>query len=349
MKNKNFTDNRIEEMLCNYCSRTPQKAFDFKNEKVKINRNKKVFRYATVCLFIVLILSAGIFSNQIYGIFSQGQNTGTTSEDKKSAVPSGFMVTAFAAEMSDDCDVDNLENKSDKLTDVQAVVECFGKDYSVSKTWETRQFKEDGSMYKKAKVFGDVIYDNDEKTYGDKEDDSDYTGKIYNQDVLQISFMPVYIKIISNNVESIDISSKDGAIAWYQNIKETNDNDLNSSSYLLRHDRSLNNLNAQDLSDRYVCWYPDGTLTDEVLEHTGVDLCNTDFFSLKKDDFTKADSYSNAVLQTSKDFTKYFGDTLTITAHYTDGTTETAEIEITIDYTKQSEDVGYGNYVMCYK
>lgn len=89
---KKLTDHEMDTMLKNYCTRRTQLSFDAPVEEKKMI-SIKGFRFAATALLIVIVLSAGIFSNFNF-------KGGNASEKQNS-----FFITVNAAEINADEDV----------------------------------------------------------------------------------------------------------------------------------------------------------------------------------------------------------------------------------------------------
>ena len=89
---KKLTDHEVDTMLKNYCARRTQISFDAPMEEKKM-KTIFGFKFAATALLAVTVLSAGIFSNVMFKGESSPKN------------PNSFFITANAAESNTDEEV----------------------------------------------------------------------------------------------------------------------------------------------------------------------------------------------------------------------------------------------------
>lgn len=296
-------------MLKNYCSRKSQIAFNVREEKQKMKANKNIFRISVTAVCMIVILSAGIFSNQLFG------------KDKSQdvSVPSGFSITAYAAEN---------ENEPVVLSNIKTELSSEIDDNS----------------------YPDIGVDYNERY-----------GKL-------ISVEPITFSISGKKLESIDFSCKSGNLNYIipelKDGKLSGDNSVSQDDYFKK-GQKLENIpyKNDDPNYSFVYWYPGDRDTEELNKYLSQNgYTEEDIDKLYETDYALAKlikDFRDGILNTSEDFTEYYGDTITVTAHYKDGTTESADIEVAISYEQTggadslvdgtTEYYGVGKYVLSYK
>ena len=159
-----------------------------------------------------------------------------------------------------------------------------------------------------------------------------------------VSLEPIWFSMNGDNVETFDYKCENGLL--YYVIPELKEQKLDGDNSVTQDDyfqkgKELKNIPYKSDTENYifVSWFS-LKLDEEASQYYGADISQVSDEDMR--------NYSTEHLQTSDDFTFYFGDTITVTAHYKDGTQETAVIEVTVD-TWQDGDITYGNYVLQYK
>ena len=160
-----------------------------------------------------------------------------------------------------------------------------------------------------------------------------------------VAIEPIWFNMNGENVKTFDYKCEKGELQYV--IPNLKDEKLNGDSSITQDDyfRKGKNLNDIPYDNKnpehiFVSWY--NLSVDKEVE----DYFGNNFFDEAYTDEIQA--YKKELLKTNDDFNRYFSDTITITAHYVDGTSETAEIEITIDTRKEGHKI-YGNYICKYK
>lgn len=327
MSNKKLNDEQLENMLRNYCTRSRENAFDVRQKCRSHLYNKKYFKIGVVSLSLALVLSFGIFASQFSNIINYNSvniaNNGTTQNvsSENSKEPKGFIVKAFAAEVNDK---EPVIVRNEKTYDSYT--------FDITKRLETVQFKEDGSI-----LTGD---------------DFDYDGELTECQIITFSIQPFYFSVEGDDITSYDISCEKGELHTYIDSLKTQmidgDNSISQDDYFKK-GKSLSVVYDSENPDyMQAFWNPGNYLDKKILEDTGIDTST----ELSDEECKRVSEYKEKHLQNSDDYTEYFGDTISITVHYKDGTTEQAQIEISIDY-KSYDDIekgcGAGAYVTCYK
>lgn len=159
-----------------------------------------------------------------------------------------------------------------------------------------------------------------------------------------VSLEPVWFSMNGEDVETFDYKCENGLL--YYVIPELKEEMHNGDDSITQDDyyqkgKELKSIPYKSDTENYifVSWF------SLKLDEEASEFFNTDIAQL---DDAKIREYRTKHLKTQADFNKYFGDTITVTAHYKDGTSETAVIEITVDTWKDG-DITYGNYVLKYK
>lgn len=242
-------------------------------------------------------------------------------KDKSQVVsaPSGFSITAYAAENED-------------------------KPVALSNTKTELSSEIDGNSYP------DIGVDYNERY-----------GKL-------ISVEPITFSISGNKLDSIDFSCKSGNLNYIipelKDKKLSEDNSISQDDYFKK-GQKLENIpyKSNDPDYSFVYWYPGDRDTEELNEYLAQHgYAEEDIGKLYETDDKLAKlikDFRDGILNTSEDFTDYYGDTITVTAHYKDGTTESADIEVAVSYEQISgtdtlddgttENYGVGKYVLSYK
>lgn len=159
-----------------------------------------------------------------------------------------------------------------------------------------------------------------------------------------ISLEPIWFNMNGEDVETFDYKCENGLL--YYVIPDLKNEMLEGDSTITQDDyykksKELKSIPYKSDTENYifVSWFS-LKLDEEASEYFGTDIAQVDDAKLR--------NYRTEHLKTKEDFNKYFGDTITVTAHYKDGTSETAVIEITVD-TWEDGNKTYGNYVLKYK
>ncbi len=161
----------------------------------------------------------------------------------------------------------------------------------------------------------------------------------------EVSIEPIWFNMKGENVKNFDYNCEKGQLHYV--IPQLKEEMIEGESSITQDDyfkkgKELKNIpyDKNNPEHIFVGW-TNFNLDKEVEAHFG-----KQFFEESFTDEVKA--YKKELLKTNEDFNRYFSDTITITAYYEDGTSETAVIEITID-TKEESGKIYGNYVCRYK
>lgn len=159
-----------------------------------------------------------------------------------------------------------------------------------------------------------------------------------------VSIEPIWFSMSGKEVETFDYKCENGTL--YYVIPDLKNEMLEGDDTITQDDyfsigKELDNIpyNSEDPNYIFVSWY------SYRLEEEASQYFNKDISQIEDEDMR---NYRKEKLKTDDDFSYYFGDTITVTAHYKDDTKETAVIEVTVD-TREDSDVVYGNYVLQYK
>lgn len=160
-----------------------------------------------------------------------------------------------------------------------------------------------------------------------------------------VSVEPIWFNMKGENVKTFDYKCEKGELQYV--IPQLKDEMLKGEASITQDDyfkkgKELKNIPYDNKNPEhiFVGWY-NLSLDEEVEANFG-----KNFFDEAFTDEVK--SYKKELLKTNEDFNRYFSDNITITAHYEDGTLETAVVEITIETREESGKI-YGNYVCKYK
>ncbi len=156
-------------------------------------------------------------------------------------------------------------------------------------------------------------------------------------------------KISGEDIVSYDIKALKGTLE-YVDFKAYEEHKVNGAdTEYLYFEKSFENMKPFDESDPYTFvigwWHDHDRFNSDLRAFTGGVDRNTKN-PTEEQKWSMSEAY-NSLLKTAEDFTSYFGDTVTVTLHYSDGTTEVLNIEITLDengyayaeYEKVNEDV----------
>lgn len=329
MSNKKMlTDEQLDNMLKNYCTRTRESAFDVKQKRGRISfYKKKSFRVCVVSFSLVLILSLGFFATHISNLYGHGSINNSSGEinenvlSENSNEPKGFIVRAFAAE---------IENNEPVIVRDEKTSDSYR--FDISKSVESIQFKEDGTV-----LTGD---------------DFDYEGEIIDYQMFSLAFEPFYFSVEGDNIISYDISCEKGNLITYIPDLKTQmlegDDSISQDDYFKKGKSISVEYNSENPDYMLAMWYPGEYLDEKILEDTGIDTST----ELNYDECKIVSEYKETHLKNSDGYTEYLGDNISITVNYADGTSEQAKIEISIDYKSYDyikKGTGAGNYVTCYK
>lgn len=327
MSNKKLNDEQFENMLRNYCARSRENAFDVRQKSRNHFYNRKSFKISVVTFSLALVLSLGIFASQFSNTINDNSfniaNSETTQNvsSENSKEPKGFVVKAFAAEVND---------KEPVIVRKEKTYDSYP--FDITKRLETVQLKEDGSIF--------------------TDDDYDYDGELTECQIVSFSTQPFYFSVEGDNITSYEISCEKGELSTYiASLKRQmlgGDNSISQDDYFKKGKSLSVEYDSEKPDYMQTLWNPGNYLDKKILEDTGIDTST----ELTYDECKRISEYKEEHLQNSDDYTEYFGDTISITVHYEDGTSEQAQIEISIDY-KSYDDIekgcGAGVYVTCYK
>ncbi|MBQ8001461.1 MAG: hypothetical protein IJ298_09765 [Ruminococcus sp.] len=173
--------------------------------------------------------------------------------------------------------------------------------------------------------------------------------ELYEDGFTAMSYSSLGFKISGEDIVSYDIKSQKGTLE-YVDFKAYEEHKVNGAdTEYLYFDSSFENMKPFDESDPYrfvIGWWPEfDRFNSDLRDFTGGVDRNTK--NPTEEQMLSMGQAYDSLLKTAEDFTSYFGDTVTVTLHYSDGTTEVLNIEITLDengyaygeYEKVNEDV----------
>lgn len=331
---RKFDDEMLEKMLEQYFSRQTEESFKFDYERCKrsVKNDMKMnsfLKVAVACACIAIVSGVGIFaaarnlSGDLtdFGNESQSSSNDLTESGNESQSSSmnkekRLFLSAYAADGGTGIISEVVENP-----DKNATVSLYNygqEDYGgISFDNSFLYFLDDEN-----KTFlNDENFDNyyDMIAYAENPDNYFITDGIpfsFNG----YSIIPKMCPFIQTSSLIIDIQGE--GILTYDVESE------NGGNFMVLIHNPDNNPDydphiQKDIpygSDYEINWYPPREYDDKFLDF------EPDYYSM--DDHLK--NAENA-LQTAEDYTYYFGDTINVTAHFEDGTTETSTIVVTLD------------------
>ncbi len=159
-----------------------------------------------------------------------------------------------------------------------------------------------------------------------------------------VSLEPIWFSMDGEDVETFDYKCENGEMYYVipdlkTEMLEGND-EITQDDYFKK-GKELKQIPYDSKKSNYifVSWFS-MKLDEEAAEYYGKDIAEISDTDMR--------SFRTEKLKNSDDFTYFFGDTITVTAHYKDGTSETAVIEVTVD-TYESNGIINGNYVLKYR
>lgn len=160
-----------------------------------------------------------------------------------------------------------------------------------------------------------------------------------------ISLEPICFNMNGENIETFDYKCENGLLYYIipelkEQMQTQNDGTITQNDYFQK-GKSLENIpyNSDKPSYIFVSWY------SYRLDEEASAFFDMDIAEISDENFR---TYRKEHLKTNDDFNYYFGDTITVTAHYKDGQSETAVIDVTVE-TREEDGKTYGNYVLKYK
>lgn len=308
MKNKkNISEERLEELLKNYCKREPKYSFKFRTEE-KVMKRKPNFRYAAATLCVAVMLFGGFIALQYTAFSGTDKNSSVVSDN---AAP-GFIVTAYAAESdSGKADGTKLKSVDTKINPKFPLVE---------KTYDNFEFDSQGKS-----ISEDNPLEECEET------------KIVENSCL-LSFDYIGLEVTDKDIVSYDIRTDNGEFNYVdsekmEKYKGKGNTDSSIIDKYFQKGSEINGIpvDANNPNKSIVNWYPAPyKLFNEINKTTGSDFNIDDYYN-KFDIMSKMSPEIDERLKTAEDFTNYFGAVINITVHYKDGTSENGIIKIMLD------------------
>lgn len=303
MRNKKrISEDRLDEMLKNYCHREPQYIFNVRTEE-KVMKRKPTFRYAAACLCVAVLLCGGLIALQYTAFNTSTENNPSSGSKAHNTIPS-FIVTAYAAE--------NNEFSGTELSGVDTKICPFIP--TVMKEYSDIEYNSQGIS-----VSGDNPLE-----YGES------SATLTN--ICNLRLDKITLEISDENIDSFDVSTGNGYFN-YLNMdayREYHNSEGSDTDKYFKMGTSINDIpyDNENPDNSIVYWFPSSDKLDsEIREITGLEDVSYEYYENAK----IVSSEKENLLKTAEDFTKYFGGTITITVHYKDGTTETGKINISFD------------------
>lgn len=300
---KRVLEERLEEMLKNYCKREPQYSFKFRTEEKSMKRKIKI-RYAAATLCAAVMLC---------GSFIALQHTAFSGKDNNSSDGSvGFIVTAYAAEP------DKGNSEGTKLESVNTKINP--KFPLVEKTYDNFEFDSQG------------------KSIGEDNPLEEGEEAQVVENSCMLSFDYISLEVTGKDIVSYDIRTDNGEFNYVdseemEKYKGKGNTDSSTINKYFHKGSAISDIpvDASNPHKSILNWYPaPDKLFDEIKKATGSD-CNIDDYYSKFDIMSKMSPEIDKRLKTAEDFTNYFGTDINITVHYKDGTSENGIIRITLD------------------
>ena len=188
-----------------------------------------------------------------------------------------------------------------------------------------------------------VVLENVEVELCPKEEKGLYADIIFEDGM--VSLEPIWFNMNGENVETFDYKCENGELYYIipelkEQMETEKDSSITQNDYFQKGQKlECIPYNSEDPNYIFVSWY------SYRLDEEASAFFDTDISEISDEDFR---NYRTERLKSAQDFTRYFGDTITVTAHYKDGKSETALIEITVE-TREVDGKIYGNYVLKYK
>lgn len=188
-----------------------------------------------------------------------------------------------------------------------------------------------------------VVLENVEVELCPKEEKGLYADIVFEDGM--VSLEPIWFNMNGENVETFDYKCENGELYYIipelkEQMETEKDSSITQNDYFQKGQKlECIPYNSEDPNYIFVSWY------SYRLDEEASTFFDTDISEISDEDFR---NYRTERLKSAQDFTRYFGDTITVTAHYKDGKSETAVIEITVE-TREENGKIYGNYVLKYK
>lgn len=165
-----------------------------------------------------------------------------------------------------------------------------------------------------------------------------------------VSLELIWFDMTGENIDTFDYRCENGLLFYV--LPDLKEKKLNGDTSITQDDyfkkgQVLESVpyDSKDPNSIFVSWHPNKLDTEEVeyLKSLGY---SQPFDAVGISDILS--EFRSDKLKNSEDFNYYFGDTITITAHYKDGTSETAVVDVSVDIRAEDDKI-YGYYVLNYK
>lgn len=292
MKNKRrISDEALEQMLGNYCSRTPERIFEFKEGR-RTSVKSTFLKAAVVGVCAAAALTVIVLPEDAF--FKRNGDTDTSAVS--TSVENKLIVNASAAEATS-VGVDFKINTDEEYQLLGATVPGT----------ETLYFLDDGNG---------TPLEGDELNAYIESGEAQYNGyDVITQEDVAISYGCIIIDVQGQNLDHYDVTTESGDVF----VKASKDYfEMGKAIYNIPYDED----NPHNI---LLEWVPSSEIYHrEIFDETGdgtvtIENCQKRLAAVEEK------------LQTADDYTRMFGDTVTIIAYYKDGTSEVMTAVITLD------------------
>lgn len=303
-KKRTISDEALDEMLNNYFKRTPEKTFEFSEQtRKKEQKVKPAVKYAAVGVCAVCALAAVIFSQQMSDAFfnkTEVESEALASSEIQ-ANGRGFTITAYADEAGTKTNTDTNADSYDVAARLGTI---GGAKVSVTE-WP---YDSSGCALSPSQ------YDEDLGLIG-------YDGEVtYEKTWVGLALDSVEFVIKGDSVVSYRISSENGYLVGSNGCREN------------QMEKTMEDKDAKGRSR--VSWRPTGDkFYDEFSVEKLIDGGYEEYLEMGLEGEKIVAAAVEEGVKTAEDYTRLFGDTVTVTALYDDGTYDTKTMKITLDET----------------
>lgn len=319
MKNKDYEINdELDEMLKKYYGRKPVYNFRYKKEKRGKTKfaGRKFFKYAAVLLLAVTVAAAAMIFATNLGEPSATQSASGLPKDR------GFLITAYAAEVSSGDESAVTKN----ISTIDTVVR--GGVYAVDRTY----FFNSDNKY---------VYSISGEAVGNNSENDSYKKEVYPE----LVGYHIALDILGEDIKSFDVASSRGNFNYSEfnrNFENEIDFDMTpeivakifDNAHIDSYDFSESKSNIEYSGKKMLFWYPDmealkKAVDDYALSTVGVTYSDV-FKTCDKSDFDKYYGAQTEFFEKNS-LNSYIKDTIKITVHFNDGSSESALIEVAVN------------------
>lgn len=292
MKNKRkISDEALEQMLSNYYSRTSERAFKIR-EKRRTSAKSTFLKTAAVGMCTVAVLTVLVLPND--GLFKKDEDTDIYTVS--SSAENKFTINAYAAEATD-LGVNFRINTDEEYN-------LFGA--TMPRT-EVLYFLDDGN---------ETLLEGDELDAYIESGETQYNGcDVIAQEDIALTIGCIIIDVQGQNLDHYDVTTESGDV--FGNV-DGDYLDMGKAIYDIPYDE-------ENPHNVLLEWMPsDEIYRKEIFGETGDE-------TISIENCQKHLAAAEEKLKTAEDYTRMFGDTVTINVYYKDGTSEVMTAVITLD------------------